>query len=223
MKKQVVASVVAFVLAALGVLALVSYARGANDRAFDDARLVEVLQVQSDVPAGTPASRLADSVELVEVPAVVRLDGALTSLDKVSKLSTNTFLKKGDQLVVERFGDGGKVSSTGVPEGYQEISFSIDAPRALGGELKVGDRIGILASYGSTTNFLAQQVQVTRVSNGVVAATNGNAVLVTVAVKTLDAEKIANVFEFGKAWLTLQNESTDTEDASPITPRDVVG
>ena len=43
MKKQAVAALVAVLLAAVGVLALVNYANGANDRAFEGAKLVEVL------------------------------------------------------------------------------------------------------------------------------------------------------------------------------------
>ncbi|MCW2801489.1 MAG: cpaB [Aeromicrobium sp.] len=232
MRKQIVAAIAALVLAVLGVLALVSYAHGANDRAFKGATLVSVLQVQSDVPANTPASRLAGNVTLVKVPKVAVIPGALTTLDGVAKLSTNTALVKGEQLVRSRFGNGSATKSTSaVPPGYQEISISVDAPRALGGDIKAGDRVGVLASYNGTggeagpTNFLAQQVQVTRVSTGAIgkaADANGAAVLVTLAVKTLDAEKVANAIEFGKVWLTMQNDETDSHGRKVTDSKDVL-
>ena len=107
MKRKVLALLSAGVLAVAGVFALVNYANGANERAFDGARLVDVLVVKNEIPTDTPADRLAGNVKTVQVPTTVRAKGALTSLDEVKGLSTNTALKprsraRGENGVTER-------------------------------------------------------------------------------------------------------------------------
>lgn len=233
MKKKVVAALVAVSLAAFGVLALVNYAQGANDRAFAGAEMVDVLQVQADIPAQTPSDRLRGSVKVVKVPVSVKVDGALVSLDAVAGKTTNSPLKKGEQVLQSRFGGAAKAKSdSSVPEGYEEISISAGAPRLVTGKLKVGDRVGVIASYveaGSrknVTNFIKQQqLLVTRVSGSSVPDAGegaGAPTLVTLAVRTIDAEKIVNASEFGKVWLTLQNPKTDTGGRAIIDPKDVL-
>ena len=232
MKKKFVAALIAVSLAAFGVLALVNYAQGANDRAFAGARMVDVLQVQADIPAQTPTDRLKGSVEVVKVPVSVKVDGALVSLDAVAGKTTNSPLKKGEQVLQSRFGGAAKAKSeSSVPEGYEEISISVGAPRLVTGKLKVGDRVGVIASYDyegfvKKTNFIKQQqVLVTRVSGSSVPDAGegaGAPTLVTLAVRTIDAEKIVNASEFGKVWLTLQNPKTDTGGRAIIDPKDVL-
>jgi pilus assembly protein CpaB len=233
MKRKVLALLSAGVLAVAGVFALVNYANGANERAFDGARLVDVLVVKNEIPTDTPADRLAGNVKTVQVPTTVRAKGALTSLDEVKGLSTNTALKPGEQLLESRFGAvTGKGAVSQLPAGMQEVSIAVTAPRIVGGELRVGDKVGILVSYlkkgdiAGPTTFLKQNVLVTRVGSasavGQAASDVGLPVLVTLAVETLDAEKLVNASEFGKVWLTLQNSQTDTSGARPVEPKDVI-
>jgi pilus assembly protein CpaB len=231
-RKQLVAALLAVVLAVAGVLVLLSYARGANDRAYAGVKLVEVLQVQTDVPAGTPVERLEKSVKLVKIPASVRIDGALRSLDGFTSKSTNAELNKGEQLLPSRFGSKKPVETdTSVPDGYQEVTILLGPPRVPAGKLKPGDRVGIIASYKAKngdagyTNFLQQQVRVTRVASTALADTGGGAtagVLVTLAVKTVVAEKVVNTAEFGMLHLTLQNSKTDTSGRVRISGTDVL-
>jgi pilus assembly protein CpaB len=233
-KKQVVAAVAAVLLAALGVLSLVSYANGANDRAFEGAKLVPVLRLRADVPAGTPVERLAASVELAKVPASAKVDGALTSLDTVKGKSTNAPLMKGEQVLATRFGGaaaGAKKVSSAVPKGMQQVTISVSGSRTPTGKVKPGDRVGVMASYTDSkgegaagfTNLAVSNVLVTKVTSAVVGdATEGAASLVTFAVKTVDAEKIVNASEFGKVWLTLQGEDADTGGGRTISGKDVL-
>jgi len=231
-RKQLVAALVAVVLAAIGVLSLLTYAQGANDRAYAGIKLVEVLQVQTDVPAQTPVDRVANSVELVKIPASAKIDGALTSLDSLAGTSTNTALSKGEQILASRFGGDKKAKSAStVADGYQEVTILLSPPRVPGGKLKVGDHVGIVASFkrkggeAGDSNFLEQQVEVTRVASTALAdAENGATagLLVTLAVKTVNAEKIVNTAEFGTLWLTLQNPKTDTSGRVRIHAKDVL-
>lgn len=235
MKKKLIAIVSAAVLAIMGIIALVSYANGADERAYDGAKLVEVLVVKTEIPAETPASRITGAVELKKVPVGVRAEGALTSLDSVRSLSTNVSLKPGEQVLKARFGalTGKDGKSSSLPAGMQEVSVSLSVPRLPTGSLKPGDKVGFVASFakkdndGGYTNVVLNNLLVTRVSEsalGKVGADEaaGVPVLVTFAVKPMDAEKLVNAAEFGKVWLTLQNSQTDTSGSKLIESKDVI-
>jgi len=232
-KKKLMAILGAAALTVVGVVSLISYANGADDRAYRGAQLVEVLVVKSSIPAQTPASRITSAVELKKVPASVKADGSMTSLDSVKDLSTNTELVPGEQVLRKRFGattDKSKASS--LPSGMQEVSISVSSPRTPNGKVKVGDRVGIVASFaakggdGGYTNIIKNDVLVTHVSESVVTKAAGDdagvPALVTFAVKPMDAEKIVNAAEFGKLWLTMQNPQTDTDGSKLIHSRDVI-
>src|SRR5689334_2996629 len=109
MNKRVIAALVAVVMAAVGVVLLIAYARDANHRAYGDAKLESVLQVTATIPAGTAASNLGDKVELVELPRSAIADGAITSLSEVQGLSTTTQLEPGEQVLSLRFSKEGAV------------------------------------------------------------------------------------------------------------------
>ncbi|MDR7086072.1 pilus assembly protein CpaB [Aeromicrobium panaciterrae] len=234
MKKKLVAIVSAAVLAIMGIIALVNYANGADERAFDGAQLVEVLVVKDEIPAETPASRITTAVELKKVPVSVRAEGALTSLDSVRSLSTNVSLKPGEQLLKARFGalTGKDGKSSSLPAGMQEVSISLSAPRMPTGTIKAGDRVGLVVSYakqgndGGYTNVIKNNLLVTRVSQSALGKVGADEAgvpsLVTFAVDPLDAERIVNAAEFGKVWLTLQNSQTDTSGSKMIESKDVV-
>jgi pilus assembly protein CpaB len=229
-KKQHIAAVAAVLLAALGVFSLISYAQGANNRAFADTKMVEVLRVQTDIPSGTPDDRVAGSVKLVEIPAVAKVAGALTTLTAVKGKSTNASLNVGEQVVADRFGGAvGTKSPTTVPKGFQEVSVSVAGPRVAGGKLKAGDKVGVVVSYAhkdgtvGDTSFTLDGVLVTRVASSATAGDDSTpALLVTFAVNGIDAEKIVNASEFGKVWLTLQNGDTQTGTGRRISAKDVI-
>lgn len=230
MNKRVIAAVAAGVLALLGVLVLVKYAQGANDRAFEGAKLVSVVRLTQDVPAGTSSAELAKSTEVVKLPDESVPDGAVTSLDQVVSLATNASVQKGEVLLKSRMSAPGQPAkgSTEVPKGFQEMSFSVETQRALSGAVKPGDRIGVIGSFDvgtvltkQTTDMVLSNVLVTKVDSGAV-KDDITAVSITVAVSTVDAEKLAHTLEFGRTWLTLQNADTDQSGAKPLTVEGVL-
>lgn len=228
MNKRVIAAVAAGVLALLGILVLVLYAQGANDRAFDGAKLVPVVRVTQDVKAGTTATDLADQVEVVKLPDESVPSGALTGLDQVSGMSTNASLQAGEVLLKSRFaapGDAaGGAGDNAVPKGLQEVTIALDAERSVGGTVKAGDTVGVIVTTEGGTNVVLNQVLVTKVQaslgGGDGAAVTGS--MVSVAVGALDAERLVHGQKWGVVWLTLQNADTDTSGSKPITLEDVL-
>jgi pilus assembly protein CpaB len=233
MNKRVIAALVAVALLVVGVVLLVSYANDANERAFDGARLRSVLQVEEPIAANTKAGDIGDKVKTVELPASAIAKGALSSLTEVSGLATTTDLQPGEQVLASRFAKNGTASAatdskTGLPEGMQELTIPFDVARALGGALKVGDTVGVVASYQTKdgdgiTRIVQNRVEILRISDGgeVKEGQTGGTQLVTFAVKTRDAGKIVNAIEFGKVYLTRQNEDTEFGQGGSISRDDV--
>lgn len=229
MNKRVIAAVSAGVLALLGVLVLVMWAQKANDRAFAGAELVSVVRLTDSVGVGTSAADLADKTEVVKLPNEAVPDGAVTDLADVKGLSTNASVQQGELLLESRMaqpGSGKSKSNGQVPAGMQEITMSLDAEHAAGGGLKAGDKVGILLTFdqnGGAEPFAKSridQVLVTRVGGGS-GVEDLQTQLVTVAVTSPDAEKIAFGRDLGKVWLTLQNDDTADADTRSTTIKEI--
>ena len=231
MNKRVIAAVAAGVLALLGVLVLVMWAQGANDRAFEGAELVSVVRLTDNVGAGTTAASLADKTEVVKLPDEAVPDGAVTSLAQVDGLKTNATVQSGELLLESRMAkQDAEASSNGlVPKGFQEVSVSLNAERSVGGAIKTGDRVGVIitaepkGSGPQVTKFVINQVLVTKVQASLTAGEEGAVgdTMITFAAKTHDAERIVHGQKWATVWLTLQNADTDTSGSKIVTGMDV--
>ena len=227
MKKQVIALVVAGVLALLAVCALVIYAKGAQDRALEGTETVEVLAATEDIAVKTPVADLADKVELVKVPKSVVLDGAISSLDDFSGQVTSVALVPGDQLADSKLAQPDSVKgAVAVPDGKQELSIEIAGERFVGGAPKAGDEVGVFSSFTLSdgtklTSNPINRLLVLKVNNGVAGSEEAAGTIVTVAVTTKQAEQIIHTREFGTIWMTLQNDKTDTGGGKTLTYKDV--
>lgn len=221
--KQLLAIGAAVLLAVLGFAALFAYAKGADDRAFEGTERTTVLRVTQEVATKTPASELSASVEVVELPKAAVVPGAVTDLSEVEGLVTRGVLVPGDQLTAAKFAQTDDVKGdTAVPKGMQELSFLVEGQRIVGGALVPGDTIGVLASYSGSTAVAVDGVLVLKVDAGVGDGQTAAGATVTVAVKTADATKIVNAMEFGKLWVTKQNDGTDTGGGGAITADEVL-
>lgn len=231
MKKRVIAAVAAGVLALMGVLVLVIWAQGANDRAFAGAKLVSVVRVTKDVSQGASASDLAGSTEVVKLPVTSVPKGAVTDLSEVSGLATNASLQSGEVLLKSRMAaPGERKGTTDVPTGYQEISIALDPEHSVAGAVKAGDRVGMIVTFEPKdsnapqfTDFVLNQVLVTKAKTAIVGDKGEiTGTMLTLAVKTFDAERIVHSQKWGTVWLTLQNADTDTSGDKLITAKEVV-
>lgn len=251
MQRRVIIGVLAAILAVVGAVLLIQYVRGADERALAGQQTTTVLVVSKDIPLGTPASDIAGSVQAKEVPRAVVVPGAVTDLGQVPAGNvTNTGLKVGEQLLATRFVAPGSDEITAqvpVPEGMQALSIQLAPERVLGSKLKAGDRVGVIVSMkvkpvGAGTTADTPEIETTTVvtnavlvvgAQGALAPTVPDAstaaekapsgeVVITVAVDPLTAEKIIFGQEFGKVWLTKQNDQTKTDGSKPITAKDVI-
>jgi pilus assembly protein CpaB len=151
-KRKALAAVTAVLLALLSTAALVRYVQGAEERAVAGEELVEVLVATGDIKAGTPTAEMAERVSLATVQVKVRPDDAVTTFTQIDGLVAAVDLVKGEQLLTTRFVNpgafqGARSSSVRLPEGANEVTFKLSPERALGGQLRPGDIVTVLASF----------------------------------------------------------------------------
>jgi pilus assembly protein CpaB len=229
MKTRIIALIVAAVLAIGGGLVLVNYVRTADARAFNGAELTDVLMVASVVPAGTPTSSLESAIVVKSVPTAFVVDGAVTSLDALTGLIAAVELQPGEQVLASRFVTadefGENSGSIPVPAGLQEISIAVDAQRVIGGRIAPGDEVGIFTSLEetkddpATTSLMLSSVLVTSVATaaGVEdSGSTGGIVLVSLAVSADDAQKLVFSAEFGRLWLSKQDDASKPAKAGAV-------
>ena len=223
--KRALIAILAVVLAVLGIASLVVWTNGARDRAFSGTETVAVYQVTKNVPAGAEAESLEGSVDEVNLPKASVPATAVTSLAALRGKVTTANLVPGEVLVSGRFGSDSDVQEIAVPKGLQEVTLELASTRVLGGVLKRGDRVGVVASYtqqvpeaDGITNFAVNRALVLAVTSQAgedqsvnQQAAQGGTIQVRLALTSLGVEKVVNAAEFGKVWLSRQGKDADVD------------
>ena len=170
MRTRLIAGAIAVVLAAAGTVLVLSYVRGADARAMSGLDTVEVLIADAPIAAGTPAADLASLVVTKELPANAVLPSGITSLDQLAGDQALVALEPGEQLLTGKFGPPVTASSDQVviPPELQQVTVLLELQRAMGGQIKAGDTVGMFLSFKDTagvqySHLTAQKVLVTRV------------------------------------------------------------
>lgn len=191
MNRKLLGAVAAVLLAAIGTFVLVSFVRGAEQRALAGERLTQVYVVASPIEKGTQGEALRELLTVERVPLKVRAAGAISDLTDIDDKVTAVDLLPGEQLVEARFIDPEDVSAgqVDVPDGLLETTLSLEPQRALGGNLRPGDTVALTASFepfdiegtvdekgqpldedgkktGNTTHIILHKVLVTNVQGG---------------------------------------------------------
>lgn len=242
MQRRVIAAVSAALLALVGGLLIISYVRGADQRALAGQEAVDVLVVSEDIPKGAPADEISASVSAVQLPAVSVPENAVTSLEEVSGLVVTADLYPGEQLLATRFAQPASLatSEVDVPPGLQQLSIQLEPQRVIGGHLDAGDKVGIFVSMPgeaevpAQTRLILSHVLVTRVQGGIATSTEADepaadpvsaqgtpdqVVIVTLATTAPDAERIVFGQVSGSIWLSVQPDDA-TADGSRIVTRE---
>jgi hypothetical protein len=97
MKRTIIGVVAAVLLAAIGTVILITFVRGAEERALAGQETVEVLVISEDVARGTAVEELEASVVSERIPAKVRPNGTVVSLDDLEGKVASVDLVAGEQ------------------------------------------------------------------------------------------------------------------------------
>lgn len=152
MNRKIIGIVAAVALATVGTLVLVGWAQSAEERALEGQRTVDVLVVREAVPEGTRVEDLGGRVVAEQVVAKVKADGSVDDLDALEGKVTAVDLVPGEQLLSARFADPEELARQAdveVPEGLQELTISLEPQRVVGGNVRPGDTVGLVASFAS--------------------------------------------------------------------------
>jgi pilus assembly protein CpaB len=148
--KRWIGVVFAVLLAAIGTFVLVQYVSSADERALAGQETIEVLVLNQAVAAGTPAEEMVANVETALIPAKTQVPGSVASLDQLTGTVAAVDLVAGEQLLLSRFIEPEVFEAQGdfeVPDGLVEVTVSLSPERAVGGILKQGDLVAVLASF----------------------------------------------------------------------------
>jgi pilus assembly protein CpaB len=240
MRIRIIAVAIAAVLAVVGVVVLVGAFRVAGQSTAGGSDLVSVLVVRSEIPAGTAASAAADAITTEQVPSAYLVQGAVQKAGQLSGKVAAVTLEPGEQLIGSRWVTPSELASTGgsaaVPAGLQQVSIAVDAQRTAAGHIGVGSHVGVFVSLDAgsggqaVTELLLNNVLVTSV--GAASGSSGDgtqpggtstassvsgSTLVTFALSADDAQKLIYGAEFGRIWLSLQNDKSQPLTTGPAT------
>ena len=178
MKRRMFGIIGAVVLALLGTFVLVSYVKGAEDRALAGEKTVKVLVAAEPIEVGTPAEELEGKLKFERIPQKVKAEGAVTSIAQLGNRITETDLLQGEQIVKSRFieeSEAGSAApgSTG-GENLLQQTVALEPERAIGGQIKQGDIVAVVGSFDpfdapdgtktpNQTHILIHKVRVTNV------------------------------------------------------------
>jgi pilus assembly protein CpaB len=234
-KRRVIATLVALVLAGTGAVLLLGYVGHADSRAMAGMRIVNVLVVTAPIAEGTTGESLGRLVTSKALPVTAVANGALSSVASLTGQVATTDLQPGEQLLASRFVDPAtlaKANELQIPPGMQQLTISLPLQRALGGFIAPGMTVGMflsLAAEGTAppeTHLMLHRLLVTKVEGGKTApptqadkaaATPADTVLVTVAVNAHDAERVVYGAEHGTLWLSLEPADAVTTGTRVVT------
>ena len=231
MKTRLIAGIAAVVLAIVGTVILVGYVRGADSRAMAGLQTVDVLVAATPIPEGTLADQLPALVSSKELPATAVLPDRVTGLDQIVGQVALVALEPGEQLLAGKFGPPPTVAPDEVviPPEMQQVTVLLELQRALGGQIKAGDTVGMFLSVtdAKQTHLTAHKVMVTKVQQAAVTGSTLGAapsadqpepapasdlaasLLITVATTAPIAEKIVYAATFGSIWLSNEPLTAD--------------
>ncbi|SDL41061.1 Flp pilus assembly protein CpaB [Tessaracoccus oleiagri] len=237
---RIAAAVVAALLATAGVVMVMMYVQGADERAAAELEPTAVLIVTDEIAEGSEAV-VGTNVELQELPSRAVASGALNDLGSLNgKVATST-LFPGEQVFAERFAPPEVLTNDAVliPKEMVQVTVSLTPDRVIGGKLKAGDTVGLVMSGEATseedegqavsfTQTILHGVLVARVQ--AVAPPEGEASdqpptdahFITFAVTAADAERIVFAAEHARIWLTLEREESDISGTGLVTLENVV-
>jgi pilus assembly protein CpaB len=233
-RRRVIGVGAAVVLAGLGAVGVVSWAKSTKNSAEAQEAQTAVVIVDKHVPKGSNADVIRASTHEATIQLKNRQPGALTNEAQIGNQIAAADLESGDQLIAARLSaqapDGGHADKV-------EISATLSAERAVGGTLKAGDTVGVYLSFEpfdashaesdtstpaktpNTTHLEFQQVLVTNVQTTSDPVSNekdgqhqvsASNYIVTLALTPAQSERFVFATEFGHVWLS--NEPATVKD-----------
>ncbi|MCX8032569.1 MAG: Flp pilus assembly protein CpaB [Thermoleophilia bacterium] len=159
MRRRTIAIIVAVVLALAAAGLVVWYVSSLEKETTTVEQVQTVLVAKENIPARTTGEIIIEKqlTELQQVPLSAVVPGALTSEAALQGKVTTMPILKGQQILQSQLGVPEKQSlSFRIKQGMRAITLPIDRYNAVGGAIKEGDRVDVIATF-EAEDF--QQVQ----------------------------------------------------------------
>ena len=247
---KVVAVIVAIVLAVAATVAIFLYVQGIEQRAFQDAELVEVLVAEEPIPEGTSAAAASDAGLITRgtIPRANVPDGPVLSLEDIEGLITRDAIPANEVLVRERWVDPTVAATTlDIPEGFEALSVQVSIPPGVAGFIRAGDQVSLIATIERPdavaedpddedadatpaaedliSRYLLQGIEVLAVGQPQLEdAETGqpaSAVLLTVALEPEDAERMVFAIQTAALYFTLLPPDAEPQETPGRTLSDL--
>jgi pilus assembly protein CpaB len=228
--------IVAIALAGVAAFGTYSWLNGVQDRAYNNAKRVQVFVVHKDIPKGT-AGEQAISNELIKASSAPQQFRPATSLSDENAIRGKvalTNLSAGQILVDGMFVDPKVAQVTAaqrIPAGQVAVTMSFDQVHAVAGLLVPGDKVNMMVSLNNAQTFMYQNVNILFI--GTTAApqagetqpvANPGSSLLTFAVPPEAAEKIVAAGNLpGGIYLTLVPPDNQPVPIPPVGPNNING
>ncbi|WGL53812.1 Flp pilus assembly protein CpaB [Nocardioides sp. BP30] len=217
----------AAVVAALGVVLVLLYVRGADHRAQDRFATVEVLTATGQINPGETVEQ-ASAAGRLALRAVTRnelLDGYQTNTAGLAGQVALTTIYPGEQIIASKFGtSAAPISALTIPDGMVAISVNLTDPARVAGFVVPGSQVAVFVN-GTTagqpyTRLLLPKVQVLGVGSttpvstttaGSQGQTTGEqlpSTLLTLAVDQQEAQKVLFAQGNGQLAFALLTDSS---------------
>jgi pilus assembly protein CpaB len=229
--RRTVILVAAVLVAAVAAFTTYAWLTGVQDRAYKNAKLVQVYKVTKDIEKGATGDQALDSeaIKAGKAPQEFRPATALTNINTVRGKVALTKLSAGQIVVDGMFVEPRVAQVTAaqrVPAGQVAVSISVDQVQGVAGLLVPGDKVNMMVSKPDSTQMLFQNVAILFIGQTAapqagetqpVAQTSSN--LITFAVPPLAAEKIVLATKFEGATVHLALVPPDNQPV-PVPPAD---
>ncbi|MCX5695861.1 MAG: Flp pilus assembly protein CpaB [Candidatus Omnitrophica bacterium] len=252
MQRQKIIIIIGVVLALMAVFMTKAYIDQQRQQVIDESKKkiaslekniskheVKVLIANKDIPRG--AAIAAESLETIIIPDQYLQPQAVSSADRILGMVAVVAISKGEQISLSKLVQPRQLGglAEGTPVGKRAITISVDNISALGGMIKPGDYVDVMAlvpvpvqtADGKQVSQMAvmplfQNVLVLAVgqdTGSISAASAGkketerrseNSPLITLALGPQEANLIAFVQEQGKLRLTLRSPADSQMQAT---------
>jgi pilus assembly protein CpaB len=244
MGRRTILLIVAVVVAVVGSGMVFLYVKGADDRAKQAQAPVAVLKAVAQLE---PGESLADAsaagkIDLMDVPAEQRLEGAMDSIGESGGLVALARIYPNEQVTSTKFGTTGEQDTFSMPPGKFAISVNMTDTGRVAGFVAPGSKVALFvnAPVGRAqepgVRLLLPEVQVIAVAqttvttatttNGEGAATTTEALprtLTTLAVDQEEAERVLLATKVGEISFGLLNEKSKVGPSDGVTQQNLFG
>lgn len=243
MGRRTILLIVAAMIAVLGSGMVFLYVKGADDRAKEAQAPVQVLKAVAQIEPGETLAEAsaAGKIELDDVPAEERLDGALVSIGDNGSLVALSAIYPNEQVTTSKFGSAGDQRGLTVPKGSFAISVNLSDTGRVAGFVSPGSEVAIffngpIDSAGQDgTRLLLPKVQVIAVAQTTMTTSTKTTetgdqtteslprTLFTLAVTQEQAEKIMYATTHGELSFGLLDEDSKVKPTQGVSLRNLFG